>query len=907
MVNPRAAPYAGEEPPDMSLLQDLLTQDHVVSAERMEDALRRQRAAGGDLATCLLEVGAVGEDTLAAYCGAVHSLRPAPRADIVEADPAEMARIPTELAVTAGAVALFVDESDVLQVAVAAPLDDAMLARLEQAAGRKVSLRVVTPFRLAWALWRYYGTALDARTAALAETLYDSDPGPMPLRPSSRRESVVAAPAAEAPTPSQSPGGGRVLRSLAALLDDEDDDEDEDEVAPHDPHDRPTSEALTPVVRPAAPTMEKPTAEAAEQSAPRSAPPSTRPLPKPAGSADRLRLPGTREALAAPLVPKFDAPAPTSSLSPAPPAAPVAPPAAPEEVLSLPEAEAHLAAAEDRDAIIAAMLRHAVQDFAYAALFVVRGERAEGLASRGRGADSAAVRAVPVVLAEGSAARRARDTAQAVVTRVGADTPEAVLRAALGRDEADEVVLLPVPIQGKSALLLWVDAGPHRPGVLSVRALEAFVGRCGQAFERLVAARKQGASLAPPRDRRTPAPVRLPSAPTPTPAPSEAPRARPGQPSAEARMAALRAAVLGPGNARRSVPPTGSSAAASRGARTPLRSAPPRSATPGPTTPRPLTPRPATPRPGSLGATPAVPESVGPRMGTLADAEQRVAEVARTGILTDDTAATLLAMGERALEAVFRHFPGPHLPVADRGAARLASADELGPVIRLALRFRAAAVPWLLGVLDRGDAEARLCALACLAEVAHPSALPAMTSLFLDGDHTTRLAVVDAFKAFLAFPEFESVARTLRTLVRDPRSQAEVRRMAAYALGELRDVAAIPALIDALVDGDAALVTAAQLALVTLSRQDFGPDVDAWRGWWERSGGRHRIEWLMEALLHAEATLRHAASEELKQVTGQFFGYYFNLPRRERERAQQRYVAWWRREGALRFTGKPAP
>lgn len=603
MVNPRAAPYAGEEPPDMSLLQDLLTQDHVVSAERMEDALRRQRAAGGDLATCLLEVGAVGEDTLAAYCGAVHSLRPAPRADIVEADPAEMARIPTELAVTAGAVALFVDESDVLQVAVAAPLDDAMRARLEQAAGRKVSLRVVTPFRLAWALWRYYGTALDARTAALAETLYDSDPGPMPLRPSSRRESVVAAPAAEAPTPSQSPGGGRVLRSLAALLDDEDDDEDEDEVAPHDPHDRPTSEALTPVVRPAAPTMEKPTAEAAEQSAPRSAPPSTRPLPKPAGSADRLRLPGTREALAAPLVPKFDAPAPTSSLSPAPPAAPVAPPAAPEEVLSLPEAEAHLAAAEDRDAIIAAMLRHAVQDFAYAALFVVRGERAEGLASRGRGADSAAVRAVPVVLAEGSAARRARDTAQAVVTRVGADTPEAVLRAALGRDEADEVVLLPVPIQGKSALLLWVDAGPHRPGVLSVRALEAFVGRCGQAFERLVAARKQGASLAPPRDRRTPAPVRLPSAPTPTPAPSEAPRARPGQPSAEARMAALRAAVLGPGNARRSVPPTGSSAAASRGARTPLRSAPPRSATPGPTTPRPLTPRPATPRPGSLGAT----------------------------------------------------------------------------------------------------------------------------------------------------------------------------------------------------------------------------------------------------------------------------------------------------------------
>ncbi len=131
--------------------------------------------------------------------------------------------------------------------------------------------------------------------------------------------------------------------------------------------------------------------------------------------------------------------------------------------------------------------------------------------------------------------------------------------------------------------------------------------------------------------------------------------------------------------------------------------------------------------------------------------------------------------------------------------------------------------------------------------------------------------------------------------------------MAAYAVGELRDAEAVPALLDALADGDAAMVTAVQQALATLCRQDFGTDADAWRGWWERSRGRHRVEWLMEALLHGEATLRHAASEELKQVTGQFFGYYFNLPRRERERAQQRYVAWWRREGALRFTGKPAP
>ncbi len=908
----------------MSLLQCLLTQDHVVSAPKLDEALQRQRTAGGDLAICLLEVGALGEDTLAAYCAAAVGLAPATRADVIEADPAEMARIPTDLAVSLGAIGMYVDESGALVTAVAEPLTALARARLEAAARRAISPRVVTPFRLAWALWRYYGTALDGRIADLAERLFNADPGPVPDL------SHLVSPGA-----SQAPNSSRVLRSLAALLDDEDDDEDDDdggearaeaqgahEAPPHDPNERPTAETHVPAVRPSAQASGR-----APAPAPRQGPPSTRPLPALAAQGpdeppDSLRLPGTREALAAPLVPRFG----PSASPPAPAAAPAGPgPAAvapepvepadadAEEALSLPEAEARLAAAEDRDAVIAAMLRHVVQDFVYAALFVLRGERAEGLAARGRGADSAAVRGLRVALADAPMLGAARDRAQAVVDRVTDDSPEGALRTSLGRLEAQEVVIVPVPIQGKVSLLLWADAGVHSPSALSVRGLEQFVTRCGQAFGRLVTARKLGASMAPPRQRATPTPVRLPSARAPAPAGPEGHRDRPGQPSAEARLAALRAAVMGPLGPRRSAPPPGADAAAApRTARTPLRSAPPprsasaRPLTPRPLTPRPLTPRPLTPRPDTMGGTGSVPHTVGPRVGTLSEADQRVAEVARTGILTDETAATLLAMGERSLEAVFRYFPGPHLPPGDMAGARLSGAAELGPVIRLALRFRAAAVPWLLGVLDRGDPDARACALACLAEVAHPSALPSMTSLFLDGDHPTRLAVVESLKAFRAFAEFDPVARTLRTLVRDQRSQAEVRRMAAFALGELRDVEALPVLIDALGDADPALALACHGALVTLCRQDFGPTPEAWRPWWERMQSRHRIEWLMEALLHPEAALRHAASEELKQVTGQFFGYYFNLPRRERERAQQRYVAWWRREGALRFTGKPA-
>lgn len=48
-------------------------------------------------------------------------------------------------------------------------------------------------------------------------------------------------------------------------------------------------------------------------------------------------------------------------------------------------------------------------------------------------------------------------------------------------------------------------------------------------------------------------------------------------------------------------------------------------------------------------------------------------------------------------------------------------------------------------------------------------------------------------------------------------------------------------------------------------------------------------EWLIDALIHSEPTIRHEASEELKRLTGQYFGYCLNLPRRERERAHQQY------------------
>jgi len=57
------------------------------------------------------------------------------------------------------------------------------------------------------------------------------------------------------------------------------------------------------------------------------------------------------------------------------------------------------------------------------------------------------------------------------------------------------------------------------------------------------------------------------------------------------------------------------------------------------------------------------------------------------------------------------------------------------------------------------------------------------------------------------------------------------------------------------------------------------------------------MEWLFEGLAHKSPEIRFAASEELRLVTGEYFGYHFDLPRRERDEARERWHAWWRSKG----------
>ena len=101
----------------------------------------------------------------------------------------------------------------------------------------------------------------------------------------------------------------------------------------------------------------------------------------------------------------------------------------------------------------------------------------------------------------------------------------------------------------------------------------------------------------------------------------------------------------------------------------------------------------------------------------------------------------------------------------------------------------------------------------------------------------------------------------------------------------------VPGLIERLEEADDA--EAAHAALVAITKQDFGSKPKRWAAWWKQHEDDDRIDWLFEGLSHKTAEIREAAEQELRALTGEYFGYAFDLPRGAREAARARWQSWW--------------
>ncbi|CAN5792989.1 hypothetical protein BH09MYX1_BH09MYX1_27200 [soil metagenome] len=260
----------------------------------------------------------------------------------------------------------------------------------------------------------------------------------------------------------------------------------------------------------------------------------------------------------------------------------------------------------------------------------------------------------------------------------------------------------------------------------------------------------------------------------------------------------------------------------------------------------------------------------------------------------------LLRQGRNAMPALMSRFPGPLAISRNELVEPYPKPRDCGPLLRLIAAQRRVALPYVVEEMRSGDSARRFWATFLLTELAYAEAVPALVARFHDADPKVRAVARAAARALGDDAREALLAECARTL-RDTRGSRSVRLGVIDALADLREGAAVQLLARQLTDTDSEVQMAARRALIAITKQDFALDEKHWLSWWGEHSTKHRVEWLIDALEGDTPALRKAAADELKILTRQTFGYYEDLPKRDRERIQQRYRDWWYSEGRSRF------
>ena len=312
-------------------------------------------------------------------------------------------------------------------------------------------------------------------------------------------------------------------------------------------------------------------------------------------------------------------------------------------------------------------------------------------------------------------------------------------------------------------------------------------------------------------------------------------------------------------------------------------------------------------RPDALQAAPAERPSVsgfehGLEVSIVAEPPRPIDEVldeienAKEG-LAEDAIADAVERAPEALGSLMRRFPGK-LRV-DRFAVpgRPMRAAQYGGLLELVIRLGSVAAELLIEKMSAPERDVRFYATVCTTELRPRNAVAALAERLFDQDFGVRASAIEALSGYPVQELGAALMRARRAVhSRDP----EIVAAAAAAIIQLGDVDAIADLIGVIERSDRA-GEHARKALVALTAQDFGSSERKWRKWYEASRKRHRIEWLIDGLIHKEDVIRESAINDLRRLTGEYFGYHHDLPRREREASAARWVAWWRDAGQRRF------
>lgn len=250
-----------------------------------------------------------------------------------------------------------------------------------------------------------------------------------------------------------------------------------------------------------------------------------------------------------------------------------------------------------------------------------------------------------------------------------------------------------------------------------------------------------------------------------------------------------------------------------------------------------------------------------------------------------------------ALNVLMRKFPGKLRVERFSVTGRPLRAAQYGGMLELVIRLGSVASELLIEKMGAPQRDIRFYATVCCAELRPRNAVFALVERLFDQDFGVRACAIEALAGYPVHDLGHALVRARRAV---HSSDPEVVSAATTAIVELGDVEAIPDLIGVIERADRG-GEHARKALIALTAQDFGPSEKKWRKWHDTARARHRIEWLIDGLIHKEDAIREASINDLRRLTGEYFGYHHDLPRKERDLAAERWATWWQSTGLRRF------
>ncbi len=531
----------------MTTLSSLVVARQVASIDSVDEALARQVVRGGDLATCLLELGATSEEALVPVLAEAYAIPSANVGELPCAPDSVLRLVPPAVALRYGLYP-FEERDGELHIAVAEPLPQAVEDDLGFALGAHLRQYVAPMVRIRQAIGRDYGVPLDRRFLRLLTKLEGgTDPGPsvppsgdetaplveiagagtrggtivdrvVPPPPSSTQAigtdeyapptikhntwpGMILTPSAESAEPPPLPPPPRT--PVPEVLNGSDASTEASAVGfptPTTPASmRSTPDAIT-LEAPLAPASTPPESPLPATPVPTSGPPSSaaRPKPTPAGPPPGFIMEATmataaqvekrRRRKAEQLSSKVLLGWARRALGNTIPSDRVERRRGP---LTPAVAELQFEDASTAEEALEVFFAFAKQYFEYAALFVVHGDLAAGHDAGGQGAGREKIRTVGFALDLPSILSQARERGTPVVGALKRAGLDGDLRSDLGRSASRDVLVLPIHVFGRCVALLYGDDGDEAVDLGNIGDVLAMKPFLAAALERILVRKKR--------------------------------------------------------------------------------------------------------------------------------------------------------------------------------------------------------------------------------------------------------------------------------------------------------------------------------------------------------------------------------------------------------------------------------